>query len=97
MNNTEIIMTVAVGIGAIMTGLMNMIKSQEYIPARYIPLAAIVLGVIVGVAGGMIVFDVEPVIGAVAGLIAGLSSVGFYETGNSVGLLSTLGGHYGKR
>ncbi|MGO5491973.1 hypothetical protein ACTQY5_11000, partial [Acidaminococcus sp. HCP3S3_H5] len=67
MNNTEIIMTVAVGIGAIMTGLMNMIKSQEYIPARYIPLAAIVLGVIVGVAGGMVVFDVEPVIGAVAG------------------------------
>lgn len=84
MNNTEIIMTVAVGIGAIMTGLMNMIKSQEYIPARYIPLAAIVLGIIVGVAGGMIVFDVEPVIGAVAGLIAGLSSVGFYETGKSV-------------
>ncbi|WAX15567.1 hypothetical protein EG103P2_00002 [Enterococcus phage EG103P2] len=84
MNNTEIIMTVAVGIGAIMTGLMNMIKSQEYIPTRYIPLAAIVLGVIVGVAGGMIVFDVEPVIGAVAGLIAGLSSVGFYETGKSV-------------
>lgn len=84
MNNTEIIMTVAVGIGAIMTGLMNMIKSQEYIPARYIPLAAIVLGIIIGVAGGMIVFDVEPVIGAVAGLIAGLSSVGFYETGKSV-------------
>lgn len=84
MNNTEIIMTVAVGIGAIMTGLMNMIKSQEYIPARYIPLAAIVLGIIVGVAGGMIVFDVEPVIGAVAGLIAGLSSVGFYETSKSV-------------
>lgn len=84
MNNSEIIMTVAIGVGGILTGLMNMIKSQEYIPAKYIPLAALFIGVLVGVAGGIIVFDVEPIIGAVAGIIAGLSAGGFYNLGKAV-------------
>lgn len=84
MTNAEIVMTVAVGVGAVITGLMNMIKSQEYIPPKYIPLAALLIGVIVGVAGGIIIFDVEPIIGAVAGFIAGLSAGGFYNLGKAV-------------
>lgn len=84
MTNSELIMTVALGIGAIMTGIMNMIKAQNYVNAKYIPLVALFVGVLVGVIGGIFVFDVEPIIGAIAGIIAGLTSVGFYEGGKSV-------------
>lgn len=84
MTNAEIVMTVAVGVGAVITGLMNMIKSQEYIPPKYIPLAALLIGVIVGVAGGVLIFNVQPIIGAVAGFIAGLSAGGFYNLGKAV-------------
>ena len=84
MDNTEIILTVAAGIAAVITGLMQMIKTQEYIPAKYIPLATVAIGVVVGIAGGIIVFDVSPIIGAVAGMLAGLASGGFYNLGKSV-------------
>lgn len=84
LDNTEIILTVATGVAAVITGSMQMIKTQEYIPSKYIPLATLVIGVVVGIAGGIIVFNVSPVIGAVGGLLAGLAAGGFYNLGKSV-------------
>lgn len=79
MSNQELIMTIAIPLGAVISAFMQMIKTSEYVPNKYIPLATIVIGMLVGVVGAVAVFNVPIVIGVIAGCLAGLSAGGFYN------------------
>jgi hypothetical protein len=63
---------------AIITGVTEAIKKAG-VSTRYIPLCAILLGIIYGVA--VMGVGIQSVI---SGLIAGLSSVGLYRTGQKL-------------
>jgi len=64
---------------AVITGVVEVIKRATGLSTRYIPLLAVVLGVVYAVVFGDLSTDV-----AFQGLIAGLSSVGLYRTGQKL-------------
>lgn len=63
---------------AIITGLTEVVK-RAGVNTKYIPLVAILFGIIYGVAIGG--FEATSIIG---GVVAGLTSVGLYRTGQKV-------------
>lgn len=63
---------------AIITGLTEVVK-RAGVNTKYIPLVAIFFGLVYGVALGG--FEVTSIIG---GIVAGLTSVGLYRTGQKI-------------
>lgn len=59
---------------AIITGLTEVIKRLG-LPTRFVPLTAVILGVIYG--GFVLGWSVDPIL---TGIIAGLSAVGLYRS-----------------
>ena len=78
MGQVELVMTVALALGGVLTGLMNLVKESDVFPSKYTPYVALAVGVVAGVIVAPL-FGITLYLGALAGFVAGLSSVGYFE------------------
>jgi len=62
----------------LVVGLVEVAKEAVKIPARFLPLASVLIGLVVG----LIVIQLS-VIGGVAGVVLGLGGVGLWEFGKT--------------
>lgn len=83
MNANETLMAVAIAVGAVVTGLVKLIKDNAYVPTKFIPLVALALGMIIGTVTGITLLNADPLISAMGGFLAGLSSMGYYSLAKS--------------
>lgn len=75
-------MTIEVGVLiAITIGIVEVLKKIDTIPSKYIPVLAIIVGVLLTLISGY-----EPASGLITGLIVSLSAMGLYS-----GSKSTIG------
>lgn len=75
----------AVPVSALITGLTQVVKSTFHLSARYIPLAAVLIGALLGTA-----MIQATGLGALVGVALGLGSVGLWEVGKtSIGGVSS--------
>ncbi|WP_172369556.1 holin [Sporosarcina jiandibaonis] len=72
----------ATAIAIVVTGLVQVFKQATNINKRYLPLMAIIIGILVGAAAYFL--DAELGLRMWAGGIAGLMSVGLFETGKNI-------------
>lgn len=72
----------ATAIAIVVTGLVQVFKQATNINKRFLPLCAVVIGVLVG--GAAYFLDAELGLRLWAGGIAGLMSVGLFETGKGI-------------
>lgn len=78
----EEIILIAVSISVLVLGVMEAVKTAFNVNKRYVPLLAIIVGAAIGAAA--IFLDVDLSTRAWAGGIAGLMSVGLFETGKNI-------------
>ncbi|AHL19601.1 putative membrane protein [Enterococcus phage VD13] len=74
----ELVISIAVILGGVTTGLVNLVKSMEVVSPKYLPLVALGIGMVFGLVMSPLL-GVTLYVGAISGLIAGLSAMGFYE------------------
>lgn len=67
-------------VAPVVTGLVEIFKRAVAFPTNYVPLVALVLGIVVGFVAQPIFPDVDLYLRLWAGGIAGMTSVGLYET-----------------
>lgn len=73
------ILTMATAIAAVTLGVVEAVKRTKLIKKRYMPLVAIVIGMLIGAAAMFL--DVGIVVRLWAGGISGLASTGLFELG----------------
>ena len=74
--NLQAVVTSAGICAPLVTGLTEVVKRALGVPSKWLPLVAVVLGAI---AGFFVIAN--DILGIVAGIIIGLSSVGLFELG----------------
>lgn len=75
------ILTMATAIVAVTNGVVHAIKRTEPIPKRYLPIVAILAGILLGASA--IFIDITLMERLWAGGISGLASVGLFELGKN--------------
>lgn len=78
----EEILILATAIAIVVGGVVEAVKRATNVNKRYLPLVAIVVGVVVGAAAYFL--DAEMGLRMWAGGIAGLMSVGLFETSKNI-------------
>jgi len=78
----EEILILATAIAVVVGGVVEVIKQATRVDNRYLPIVALVVGVLVGAAAYFL--DAEIGLRMWAGGIAGLMSVGLFETGKNI-------------
>lgn len=76
------ILILASAIAAITNGLVQAIKQTEAIPRRFLPIVAIIVGLILGASATFI--NLHFVERLWAGMISGLAATGLFELGKNV-------------
>lgn len=74
----ELVISIAIILGGVTTGLVNMVKSMEVVSPKHLPLVALAIGMVFGLIMSPLL-GVTLYVGAISGLISGLSAMGFYE------------------
>lgn len=78
----EEILFLATAIALVVGGVVEAIKRATHIKKRYLPIVALIVGILVGVAAYFL--EAEIGLRMWAGGIAGLMSVGLFETGKNI-------------
>ncbi len=74
----ELVISIAIVLGGVTTALVNLVKSMEVVAPKYLPLVALGIGIVFGLVMSPLL-GVTLYVGAISGLVAGLSAMGFYE------------------
>lgn len=78
----ETIIIMAVAIATLVVGFLEVVKKTFNINKRYLPITAVFVGIVVGAAAYFL--DVPLLDRLWVGAIAGLMSVGLFETGKNI-------------
>ncbi|UQT01119.1 hypothetical protein LMOIWNZ_00094 [Enterococcus phage vB_OCPT_CCS3] len=73
-----VVISIAVVLGGVTTGLVNLVKSMDVVSPKYLPLVSLAIGMVFGLAMSPLL-GITLYVGAISGLVAGLSAMGFYE------------------
>lgn len=76
------ILMMATAIAAVTNGIVQAIKQTELIPNRFLPIVAIVVGLLLGSTASFI--NISLVERLWAGIISGLAATGLFELGKNV-------------
>lgn len=74
----EVIPVIVAALTAVLVGVVQMIKDTAIMDSKWVPYAALAIGVIAGMFTAPL-FGATLYLGAIAGFVAGLASAGYYK------------------